>query len=218
MQAYRLRIELPDRPGALAALGTIVARHDANIVSVDIHEVEGPTAIDDIVVHVPDGWEPGRLSAALTEASTATLLSAQRLSVSPDAVLATLRSCVAMLRADADGLDRECVAALALVSPGSIAWLAEPAAAGRIEAGRLALERAESTILRSADLGDRSPKEGDAGWLSEPGWVLAAPDDHLEPTVVAFVARPASLRFSSTEVERVEALLRFRRTLTATRS
>jgi hypothetical protein len=211
MQAYRLRIELPDRPGALAALGAIVARHDANIVSVDIHEIEGPTAIDDIVVHVPDGWEPGRLSAALAEESTATLLSAQRLSVSPDAVLATLRSCVAMLHADAEGLDRECETALALLSPGSTAWLADPSGAAGIEAGRLALERKESTILRSADLGEHT--SGD----TEPGWVLAALDDHLEPRVVAFVARPESLRFSSTEVERVEALLRFRRILAASR-
>jgi hypothetical protein len=212
MQAYRLRIELPDRPGALAALGAIVARHDANIVSVDIHEIEGPTAIDDIVVHVPDGWEPGRLSAALAEESTATLLSAQRLSVSPDAVLATLRSCVAMLHADTEGLDRECELALALLSPGSTAWLAAPGAAGDLDAGRLALERGETTILRSADLGERSGAE------AEPGWLLAAPDDHLTPTVVAFVARPESLRFSSNEVERVEALLRFRRTLAATRA
>lgn len=212
MQAYRLRVELPDRPGALAGLGAIVARHDANIVSVDIHEIEGPTAIDEIVVHVPDGWEPARLSAALAEASTATLLSAQRLSVNPDAVLATLRSCVAMLGADADGLDRECEAALSRLSPGATVWLADPAAAGTVEAGRLALARGETTILRSSDLGDR-------GVASDPpGWVLAALDDHLTPSTVAFVARPEALRFSSTEVERVEALLRFRRTLAGDRT
>jgi hypothetical protein len=211
MQAYRLRIELPDRPGALAALGAVVARHDANIVSVDIHEIEGPTAIDDIVVHVPDGWEPSRLTSALAEESTATLLSAQRLSISPDAVLATLRSCNAMLHADADGLGKEFEAALLLLSAGSSVWLADLATAGSIEAGRLCLERGETVILRSADRGDHTPDP------AEVGWVLAAPDDHLDPAVVAFVARPESLRFSSTEVERVEALLRFRRSLVASR-
>jgi hypothetical protein len=126
-----------------------------------------------------------------------------------------------MLHADRDGLDRECELALTLLSPGSTAWLSSPGAASAVEAGRLALERRETTILRSADLGDRALALGEAGTPEpggEPGWVLAAPDDTLDPSVVAFVARPESLRFSSTEVERVEALLRFRRTLVASRS
>ncbi|MCU1373449.1 MAG: hypothetical protein JWO68_735, partial [Actinomycetia bacterium] len=52
MVAYRLRIELPDRPGALAGVTSEIATFDANILSIDVHEVDGNTAIDEIVVEV----------------------------------------------------------------------------------------------------------------------------------------------------------------------
>src|SRR5438477_532654 len=46
----RLRIELPDHPGALAAASRVLATQGLNVVEVSIHEVEGQRAVDEIVV------------------------------------------------------------------------------------------------------------------------------------------------------------------------
>jgi hypothetical protein len=44
-------------------------------------------------------------------------------------------------------------------------------------------------------------------------WVLAVPDSNLDARLVAFLARPLSLRFTASEVARVEALMTLRRQL-----
>jgi hypothetical protein len=47
----------------------------------------------------------------------------------------------------------------------------------------------------------------------EEGWVLAVVDDPGAPRRVALASRPAAVRFTSSEVQRVEALLALVRTL-----
>ena len=47
----RLRIDVPDHPGALAAVSRVLAGLAMNVVEVSIHEVEGDRATDEIVVH-----------------------------------------------------------------------------------------------------------------------------------------------------------------------
>src|SRR6478735_3845697 len=74
MVAYRLRIELPDRPGALAGVTTEIAESEANILSIDVHEVDGNTAIDEIVVEVADDWAPGALAGSMALSGVGNLL------------------------------------------------------------------------------------------------------------------------------------------------
>src|SRR3954468_30575 len=54
----QLRIELPDHPGALAAITRVLARHRMNVIEVAIHEVDGPRAVDEILVEGVEGVEP----------------------------------------------------------------------------------------------------------------------------------------------------------------
>src|SRR5207237_9552592 len=94
-----------------------------------------------------------------------------------------------MIGSEPDVALAECRAALLAVAHGSSAKVAsldttEPAA-------RMALDRRTSIVTR------------DSG-----GWVLAAIDDPVDPAAVALVTRPLNVRFSATEVSRVEALLR----------
>ncbi|MBA3655083.1 MAG: ACT domain-containing protein, partial [Actinobacteria bacterium] len=37
MPLYRLRVELPDRPGALAHVAALIADSGASVISLDIH-------------------------------------------------------------------------------------------------------------------------------------------------------------------------------------
>jgi predicted amino acid-binding ACT domain protein len=73
----RLRIELPDHPGALAAVSRVLAAEGLNVVEVSIHEVEGPRAVDEIVVHTAEPVRTAQLAASLITAG------AELLSVAP---------------------------------------------------------------------------------------------------------------------------------------
>lgn len=61
---YLLRIELPDRPGALGAVATELGKVGADILSMDIVERSLDTAVDDIVVTLPSGRQPDELITA----------------------------------------------------------------------------------------------------------------------------------------------------------
>src|SRR5947209_4552567 len=73
----RLRIELADHPGALAAVTRVLAAGGLNVVEVSIHEVEAPRAVDEIVVHAEAPIEVADLTASLQS------VGAQLLSVGP---------------------------------------------------------------------------------------------------------------------------------------
>src|SRR5436305_872337 len=64
----QLRIELPDHPGALAAITRVLARHRMNVIEVAIHEVDGPRAVDEILVEGSGPVDAAELRASLTAA------------------------------------------------------------------------------------------------------------------------------------------------------
>jgi hypothetical protein len=196
MVAYRLRIELPDRPGALAGVTSEIATFDANILSIDVHEVDGNTAIDEIVVEVDEAWTAAPLAASLAGSGAGTLLSSRQVTTSEDPVAGALDAVVAMVSGDPSAVDAECSNALLALALGSTARLLDVDAAVLDPAGRLAVDRRGTIVTRDGE-----------------GWVLAALDDDVDPHTVALITRTADMRFSATEVSRVEALLRIRRSL-----
>ena len=63
--AFLLRIQLPDRPGALGAVATALGTVGADILSVDVIERSPGCAIDDLVLELP----PDRLADSLVSAA-----------------------------------------------------------------------------------------------------------------------------------------------------
>ncbi len=63
-RSYVLRVELPDRPGALGAVATAIGLVDGDILAMDIVERRGGRAVDDIVVELPSGRQPDVLITA----------------------------------------------------------------------------------------------------------------------------------------------------------
>jgi hypothetical protein len=51
--SYLMRVELPDRPGALGAVATALGTIDADILAMDVVERAGGRAVDDLVVELP---------------------------------------------------------------------------------------------------------------------------------------------------------------------
>jgi hypothetical protein len=62
--SYLLRLVVPDRPGILGAVATALGAAGIDIVSVDVLERGGGTAVDDVVVELP----PGRVADSLITA------------------------------------------------------------------------------------------------------------------------------------------------------
>ena len=69
MPLYKLRVDLPDNPGGLAALATALAEHDVNILSLAVHGKDATTVTDDLVVDMRDVTMLGSLICALHEIS-----------------------------------------------------------------------------------------------------------------------------------------------------
>lgn len=206
---FRLRIELPDQPGALARVAATIADQGGNVVSVDVHEIDGPWAVDEIVVDFEPGWNAPALASALAEAQAGVLLSSSACDVVVDPVVRSLQWAAAMCGIDARERDGALLDALSDACSLASAWVSPVADALAFAAGRRALERGGAVVQR-AD-GVVGPVLPD---LPTSVWLLAVPDSHLNPQHVAFLARPLSLRFTASEIARVEALMALRRQFT----
>ena len=193
----RLRVELPDRPGSLAKVAAVIGQHGANVVGVDVQEVDLYSAVDELVVDVPDDVDVAALRAGLVAAGAGVLVSHQSGIQDVDPVLRSLRWGCAIVAAGPAGADDELTRAVSEVCVSSTAWVVDAHDAEEHEAGRMALARGGPVSLRVS-----SPEDC---------WVLAVPDARLAPARVAFVVRPLAERFTATEIARVEALLALRR-------
>jgi hypothetical protein len=62
--SFLIRVQLPDSPGSLGAVATALGGIGADILSVDVVERTGGTAVDDLVVELPSGRLPDVLITA----------------------------------------------------------------------------------------------------------------------------------------------------------
>src|SRR3954447_24199701 len=207
----RLRIELPDHPGALAAVGRVLAGCGLNVVEVAIHEVEGDRAVDEIVVH----GEPleYRLLAPALAAVGADLLSIAPCEMHGDPVVTALTWVTATLDSPArrsalatglrmlTGLDHLYVA----TTEQALRW---PIAAAAVRQRQFVVQRRAQPPEPLRTVGP----DGDGSGV----WVLAVPDA-ADPAYVVIASRPYSIRFTATEINRLSAVLDCRRRLIAAR-
>lgn len=205
----RLRIALPDRPGALGRVGTAIGSLGGNVLTIDVQEVDGASAVDELLVDLPDAVLPADIARALDAAGAGTLLSAKTGTALPDQVVRALRWACALTSAGPHGADDELERAVAEVCGCPNVWLADVNQAGFVEAGRLALARGRPVTHRTGD-----PPAALGPIVTAEVWLLAVPDARIQPARVALVARPLPDRFTVSEIERVSALLSLRRLVT----
>ena len=201
MPAYRLRVELPDEPGTLAKIAAAIAEAEGNVLSLDIHELDGATAVDEVVVEAPEGWDASLLAARLAAAGVE-LLSCALAVDRVDPMVRALRFAGALVASDPSRDTLELGRAVLEVTGASAAWVSPRREAVQYEAGRRALAHDGPIVLRTDDL---PPSVNDD--LRGPVWLLAVPDGRLDVGLVAFATRPIALRFTTSEIARVEALL-----------
>lgn len=208
----RLRIDLPDHPGALAAVSRVLAKLAMNVIEVSIHEVEGDRATDEIVVHCEALPSYDDLHAAVGGAG-AELLSVGPCSPRSDPTVLAVTWVTAMLEAperrstlatgirSLAGIDPVQVVAGADVEQMSIV-------AAAMTTGRVVVQHVARVPdpLRDAYV---APDESGA-------WLLAA-SDGIPGGLVVLGARPYAIRFTATELTRLSALLDCRRQLIRSR-
>ena len=205
MSRYRLRVELPDLPGALAKVATVISDLDGDVVSIDVHELDGHQVVDELVVEVLTDLDGRVLGAALEEADAGILLSCTPATARPEPVVEALgwaRELAA--RNDPSTVGR----VLAAACQSSKVWVAPIDEAREVAAGRLALARGAPLVQRSHDLPEQL-----GGRPASTMWLLAVPDGQPHTRCIAFLARPGSLRFTASEVARVDALMALHRAL-----
>lgn len=210
----RLRIGLADRAGALAQAATVIGLHGGNILSIDVHRSDGPSAVDDLVVEFPDEPDLPEIERDLaTDARTVVL---DHGTTEPgDPVIAGIQMLGQLLsrtRADPAGALAE---AATCVSRSTSAWVTDEAGAAGFDEGRRALGEGHPFMGRSADLPPAlMPDPPGEMWLAavpEPAPRGSAPAE--TPRRVVFLARAGQAPFTWTELERVEAVMELQRRL-----
>ena len=204
MSRYRLRVELPDLPGALAKVATVISELDGDVVSIDIHELDGHQAIDELVVEVLTELD-GRVLAGALERAGAGALALVR---AREGRHRARPGCADLGPGDRRSAGRRRDHAGAGFGVSLVGGLdrARSTKAREVAAGRLALARGAPLVQRCLDLPPRLGKRGNS-----PMWLLAVPDALPHPRSIAFLARPGSLRFTASEVARVDALMAINR-------
>ena len=205
---YRLRVQVPDRPGALAAMANVLAGAGANVVRLDVHDLDGPLVVDDIVVAF-DG-DPDRVGVLLMAAGAGELTAWRSETSTADSVVRVLDWARGVVQAGIGYDDLELSRALLGVCSADVAWVATIAesAAGTSSLALAAIESGRPQLKRVDVLPDVLVSNGGA-----PAWVAAIVDRSDDPHLVALVARHRTDRFTSTELARASALLALHREL-----
>lgn len=202
MALSRLRIAITDRPGVLARVASIIADHEGNIVSLDVHRTGVVSAVDDMVVDLPDRVDLAQLRNDLTASGAATLLSHQAAHLQ-DAMVAVLQRATEMINTRTLDADAELIAAVAELCGSPVVWVSTSDESLVYDPGRFARERGGAIALRSSEL---PPEMADL--LPGEVWLLAVPEVEVPINGrVVFVGRPLTNEFTNTEIARIEALM-----------
>ena len=200
MPRLRIRVELPDVPGALAAAADALAGLGTDIERVDVLEVDGQTVIDEIVVTVADSVAIATVEAALTGAGALAVLShtvdlpaADPIVSTLDLVREVIAAPTALERAERAG------AVLARLAYADNGRLVPARSVGSHPMARRALHDGVPTAGRNL--------EGAAPAGMSGAWALWFAPVVARPRRVAVVTRAVNVRFSASEIARARAFL-----------
>jgi hypothetical protein len=154
-------VELPDQPGALAKVATVISDLDGDVVSIDIHELDGHQAVDELVVEVLTELDGRVLATALEEAKAGVLLSCAPATARAEPVSGARWARV--------GRTSDVCRILASACHSSKVWVAPiDEARGACRPARVGPGRtARAAFARSAGAARRKP--------ASPMWLLAVP-------------------------------------------
>ncbi|MEZ5217057.1 MAG: ACT domain-containing protein [Ilumatobacteraceae bacterium] len=200
----RIRVELEDRPGALAQLAGLLAEHGADVMSIDIHELTDGRAVDEVFVRVPDDWDDAPFRTALEVSGRGSVLDVAVTGPAGDRVVVALQWARHLVANGVQHNEFELAGTIVQLCAGAVAWVGAVDEVGGVE---LAAEALASLTPVVRDLEEWPPQldlQDGRG-----GWVLAIPDHPVQPLRIALVGRRRSSPFTATEITRIQTLLEF---------
>ena len=201
MTAYRLRIEVPLGPSAANLVADAFTELGGDIVAVDLREVDGPRAIDEIVVEFAGTPAVDALSRALDTEPSATLLSSHPCRGGEP--VAQARDWVrAAAEREPDERRTDLVAQLRAACPMAHVELLDPNDAHDLPVVRMALARGGPVVQRR-----RTPADPSGHQAPTSRWILAAADRYPDAGRIALLERPMALRFSAYDAAKVDLLI-----------
>jgi hypothetical protein len=196
MTVLRVRVEVADRPGALAGLTGALAALAVDLVAIDVLDVDGSTVVDELLLRLPAGVGAPQVYDALHAAGAAQVLSSAADGRASDPAVTAMQLVCSVLAdpGDADAPGR----ALARAAYADVGMWVESHAAQRYP-------------LAARALADGVPSSGPAGPDASPlavaaGRVLWVAPQVPGPQRLAVVGRRIGVRFSATEAARLRAL------------
>jgi hypothetical protein len=188
-----MRVEMRNEPGSLAAVAATIARLGGNILDVDVHEIDGHTVADELVIEMPAEVTPAKVRSSMLEAGASEVSSTTLHHRVTDSQVRCLEAVRQLMTHDVAP-----VAALARALSALV-----PADEVRVSNGEGAAE--------GIDDGDAMGRGTPVATLTDGGgvrrWILAVPYPEHEPSCAVVLERTGS-RFSATEIARARALLR----------
>ena len=206
---YVLRVCLPDRPGALGELATVLGRAGLDIVALDVIDREDGVAIDDIAVDGAVGAD--RLRSVCEQVGGVVVEAVAPARLVPDGATPTaLAAAISETPADSltrlvEGLPATLAATWAVAvgdGPAGLSVLTASATAPAVPGG-LRLPFLPQEGARRLPQARWMP----AAWLSPTGIEIAAARLH-GPTTTVLLARDGGPRFREAELRRLEDLVR----------
>ena len=203
MTVLRVRVEVADQPGALAALTTALASLGVDVASIDVLELDGSTVVDELVLRLPRGVTGGQVWDVLRVAGAARVLSSAAEGPAVDPAVAAIELARSVLASPGDA-----------GAPGAALARAAYADVGQW----LDVDDARRYPLAERALAAGVPASGPAGPDAAPlavadGRVLWVAPALPEPHRVAVVGRRTGTRFSATEAARLRAFATLLETL-----
>lgn len=195
MTLLRMRIELPDLPGALAGATGALAGLGVDVVALDVLEVDGTTVVDELLMRLPPGLPVDHVADALRMAGVLEVLSCRDGGPVSDPALLALD--LARTAVASGGTGTDTARALARVGYADEAAVLDAATARSYPLALRALETGVPTSGRAG--ADAAPLPLERGWVV---WVAPAVE---APQRVVVVGRRLDVRFSATETARLRA-------------
>lgn len=195
MTLLKVRVEIVDAPGALAALTASIAALGVDVVAIDVLELDGRTVVDELVLRLPAGVGASDVKNALRSAGAVNVLSSADARPVVDATVRAFDLACQILVSPADA--RVAADALARCASADTGALVDIDEVGRFALASHALAAGAPAVGRAT--------VGAAPFAVPGGWILWVAPQVPEPTRLAVVGRRLNVRFSATEAARLRA-------------
>ena len=200
----RMRVELDDTPGCLAKVATVIGHYGGNITGVDVQSGWEDRVVDELTVEFADTVDILEVRRQIAKSAGAVVISHQTAS-RVDLLVKTMRELSESLADPPEhGLER-LRRGLAALCGTPAAWIASADVAAASEVGRQAVASPGAAFVGRGRPG--LPRYGDT--IAGESSLLAIAIDPSPSGPVMLIARSVAQSFTTTEAERVEALVEF---------